>query len=62
MMIRYHRIANPGRMRGKTMKNGGSEANDHILATGGVLPFILGDGELKYDYTYITDHPPSSST
>jgi hypothetical protein len=50
-------FANPGRMRGKTMKHGGSEANDHILATRGVLPFILGTGELEYDYTYIADHP-----
>jgi hypothetical protein len=50
-------FTNPGRTRNKTMKNGGSEANDHILATGGVLPFIIGSGELEYDYTYIVDHP-----
>jgi hypothetical protein len=50
-------FANPGRTRGKTMKHSGTEANDHILATGGVLPFIIGAGELEYDYTYIADHP-----
>jgi hypothetical protein len=48
---------NPGRTRGKTMKHGVSEANDHILATGGVLPFILSAGELGYDYTCVTEHP-----
>jgi hypothetical protein len=50
-------FANPGRTRGKTMRHGGSESNDHILATVGVLPFIIGAGELEYDYTYVADHP-----
>jgi hypothetical protein len=49
--------ANPEKTRGKTMKSGGSETNDHILKTGGVLPFITGAGELEYDYTYFADHP-----
>jgi hypothetical protein len=39
------------------MKSVGSETNDHILATGGVPPFITGAGELEYDYTYLADHP-----
>jgi hypothetical protein len=37
-------FASPGRTRGKIMKHRGSEANDHILATGGVLPFIISAG------------------
>jgi hypothetical protein len=49
--------ANPGQTRAKTMKKGGSEAVDHILATSGVLGFILAAGELHYDYTYVSDHP-----
>jgi hypothetical protein len=49
--------ANPGQTRAKTMKKGGSEAVDHILATGGVLGFILAAGEIHYDYTYVSDHP-----
>jgi hypothetical protein len=49
--------ANPGTTREKTMKSSGSETNDHILATGGVLPFITGARELEYDYTYFADHP-----
>jgi hypothetical protein len=49
--------ANPGKTWGKTMKSGGSETNAHILATGGVLPFITDAGQLEYDYTYFTDHP-----
>jgi hypothetical protein len=49
--------ANPGQTRAKTMKEGGSEAVDHILATCGVLGFILAAGELHYDYTYVSDHP-----
>jgi hypothetical protein len=48
---------NPGQTRAKKMKKGGSEAVDHILATGGVLGFILAAGELHYDYTYVADHP-----
>jgi hypothetical protein len=50
--------ANPGQTRAKTMKEGRSEAVDHILATGGVLGFILAAGELHYDHTYVADHPP----
>jgi hypothetical protein len=50
-------FTNPGRTRGKTMKHGESEASEHILATGGVLPFILGARELNYDYTYVAGHP-----
>jgi hypothetical protein len=49
--------ANTGKTRGKTTKSGGSETNDHILETGGVLPFITGAGELEYNYTYFADHP-----
>jgi hypothetical protein len=49
--------ANPGQIRAKTMKEGGSEVIDHILATSGVLGFILAAGELHYDYTYVADHP-----
>jgi hypothetical protein len=49
--------ANPGQTGANTVKKGGSEAVDHILATGGVLGFILAAGELNYDYTYVSDHP-----
>jgi hypothetical protein len=42
-------FANPGQTRIKTMKAGGSETNDHILVTNGVLKFILGAGELHFD-------------
>jgi hypothetical protein len=48
--------ANPGQTRGKTMKTGGTETNDHILVTTGVLKFIRSAGELQYDTTYISDH------
>jgi hypothetical protein len=48
---------NPGQTRGETMKTGGTETNDHILITTGVLKSIRSAGELQYDTTYIADHP-----
>jgi hypothetical protein len=39
------------------MKTSNSETNNHILATNGVLKFILGAGELHFDVTYAADHP-----
>jgi uncharacterized Zn-finger protein len=50
-------LENKGQTGGETMKTGGSETNDHILVTTGVLNFICSTGELQYDTTYIADHP-----